>query len=112
MHNARSNSSEGSPGVEKGVRAQFTNMFGDHGFDCKTEHRGNHIESLGDTRIYVGDPPAFLRKGRQRRQGVLRNEKLQPNAFAHPNSVRQQMWETAAEEGERAATNNTGGHLK
>jgi spermidine dehydrogenase len=88
--------------VEMGVREQFTKMFGDYGFDAKRDIAGIISNRWGHA--YVVDPPGFFygRDGKPAPKDVLR-KRYSRIAFAHSELSGQQMWETAAEEGERAA---------
>ncbi len=88
--------------IEMGVREQFTKMFGDHGFDAKRDIAGIISNRWGHA--YVVDPPGFFygKDGKPAPKDVLR-KRYSRIAFAHSELSGQQMWETAAEEGERAA---------
>jgi spermidine dehydrogenase len=88
--------------IEMGVREQFTKMFGDYGFDAKRDIAGITSNRWGHA--YVVDPPGFFygKDGKPAPKDVLR-KRYDRIAFAHSELSGQQMWETAAEEGERAA---------
>jgi spermidine dehydrogenase len=88
--------------IELGVREQFTKMFGDYGFDAKRDIAGITSNRWGHA--YVVDPPGFFygKDGKPAPKDVLR-KRHDRIAFAHSELSGQQMWETAAEEGERAA---------
>jgi spermidine dehydrogenase len=88
--------------IEMGVREQFTKMFGDYGFDAKRDIAGITSNRWGHA--YVVDPPGFFygKDGKPAPKEILR-KRYDRIAFAHSELSGQQMWETAAEEGERAA---------
>jgi spermidine dehydrogenase len=87
--------------IEMGVREQFTKMFGDYGFDAKRDIAGITSNRWGHA--YVVDPPGFFygKDGKPAPKDILR-KRYNRIAFAHSELSGQQMWETAAEEGERA----------
>ena len=88
--------------IELGVREQFTKMFGDYGFDAKRDIAGITSNRWGHA--YVVDPPGFFygKDGKPAPKDILR-KRHDRISFAHSELSGQQMWETAAEEGERAA---------
>jgi spermidine dehydrogenase len=88
--------------IELGVRGQFQKMFGEYGFDEKRDIAGIIANRWGHA--YIVDPPGFFfgKDGKPAAKDVIRR-RYQRIAFAHSELSGQQMWETAAEEGERAA---------
>ncbi len=88
-------------GIESAVRQQFTRMFGDYGFDADRDIAGIISNRWGHA--YVVDPPGFLfgKDGKPAPKDVLR-KRFHRIAFGHSELSGAQMWETAAEEGERA----------
>ena len=88
--------------IEMGVRNQFTKMFGDFGFNADRDIAGIISNRWGHA--YVVDPPGFFfgKNGKPAPKDVIR-KRFNRMSFAHSELSGQQMWETAAEEGERAA---------
>jgi spermidine dehydrogenase len=88
--------------IETGVRQQFTKMFADHGFDANRDIAGIISNRWGHA--YVVDPPGFFfgKNGKPAPKDVIR-KRFNRISFGHSELSGQQMWETAAEEGERAA---------
>jgi spermidine dehydrogenase len=88
--------------IEGAVRAQFTKMFASAGFDAARDIAGITTNRWGHA--YVVDPPGFFfgKDGRPAPKEVIR-KRFQRIAFAHSELSGAQMWETAADEGERAA---------
>lgn len=88
--------------IETAVRAQFTKMFGDYGFDANRDIAGIITNRWGHA--YVVDPPGFFfgKDGKPAPKDVLR-KRFNRLSFGHSELSGMQMWETAAEEGERAA---------
>jgi spermidine dehydrogenase len=88
--------------IEAAVRAQFTKMFGDHGFDADRDIAGIISNRWGHA--YVVDPPGFFfgKDGQPAPKDVLQR-RFNRLAFGHSELSGAQMWETAAGEGERAA---------
>lgn len=88
--------------IEMGVREQFQKMFGEYGFDHKRDIAGIIANRWGHA--YVVDPPGFFfgKDGKPAPKDVIRKRHGRI-AFAHSELSGQQMWETAAQEGERAA---------
>jgi spermidine dehydrogenase len=88
--------------IEAAVRAQFTTMFGDHGFDAERDIAGIISNRWGHA--YVVDPPGFFfgKDGQPAPKDVLQR-RFHRLAFGHSELSGAQMWETAAGEGERAA---------
>jgi spermidine dehydrogenase len=88
--------------IEAAVRQQFTAMFADHGFDAGRDIAGIITNRWGHA--YVVDPPGFFfgKDGRPAPKDVLRR-RFHRLSFGHSELSGAQMWETAAEEGERAA---------
>ncbi len=88
--------------VEKGIRDQFTKMFGDAGFDADRDIAGITLNRQGHA--YVVTPPGFFfgKNGEPAPSDVIR-EPHGRITFAHSELLGYQMWEGAAHEGERAA---------
>ncbi len=88
--------------IEMGVRNQFTKMFGDYGFNADRDIAGIISNRWGHA--YVVDPPGFFfgKNGKPAPKDVIR-KRFNRMSFGHSELSGQQMWETAAEEGERAA---------
>jgi spermidine dehydrogenase len=88
--------------VEKGIRDQFTKMFGVAGFDADRDIAGITINRQGHA--YVVTPPGFFfgKNGEPAPSDVIR-EPHGRIAFAHSELLGYQMWEGAVHEGERAA---------
>jgi spermidine dehydrogenase len=87
--------------IETAVRAQFTKLFGEAGFDADRDIAGIISNRWGHA--YVVDPPGFLfgKDGKPAPKDVLR-KRFCRLSFGHSELAGAQMWETAAEEGERA----------
>ena len=87
--------------IESAVRAQFTKMFGDHGFDANRDIAGIITSRWGHA--YVVDPPGFFfgKDGKPAPKDVI-SKRYRRLSFGHSELSGAQMWETAAEEGERA----------
>ena len=88
--------------VEKGIRDQFTKMFGGAGFDADRDIAGITVNRHGHA--YVVTPPGFFfgKNGNPAPSDVIR-EPHGRIAFAHSELLGYQMWEGAVHEGERAA---------
>jgi spermidine dehydrogenase len=88
--------------IEMGVRQQFQKMFGDYGFDATRDIAGIVANRWGHA--YVVAPPGFFygKDGKPAAKDVIR-KRYGRIAFGHSELSGQQMWETAAQEGERAA---------
>lgn len=88
--------------IEGAVRDQYQKMFGEAGFDAKRDIAGITTNRWGHA--YVVDPPGFFfgKDGKPAAKDVLRT-RHQRMAFSHSELTGAQMWETAAEEGQRAA---------
>lgn len=88
--------------IESGVRDQYQKMFGSAGFDAKRDIAGIVANRWGHA--YVVDQPGFFygKNGKPAPKDVIRKP-FNRMAFAHAELTGTQMWETAAEEGERAA---------
>jgi spermidine dehydrogenase len=88
--------------IEMGVRQQFQKMFGDYGFDATRDIAGIVANRWGHA--YVVAPPGFFygKDGKPAPKDVIR-KRYGRIAFGHSELSGQQMWETAAQEGERAA---------
>ena len=88
--------------VERGVRDQFNKMFASYGFDAKRDIAGIVSNRWGHA--YVVSPPGFYygRNGHKSASDIIR-EPHGRIAFGHSELTGAQLWNTAAEEGERAA---------
>lgn len=88
--------------IERQIRNQFTQMFGDYGFDANRDIAGIITNRQGHA--YVVDPPGFFfgKDGKPSPLEVLK-KRYGRVAFAHAELSGAQMWETAAAEGQRAA---------
>jgi spermidine dehydrogenase len=88
--------------IETGVREQFTKLFGDAGFDAKRDIAGIISNRWGHA--YIVSPPGFFfgKDGQRAPKDVIRT-RFNRLSFGHSELSGQQMWETAAEEGQRAA---------
>nr|WP_231377862.1 FAD/NAD(P)-binding protein [Sphingobium sp. JAI105] len=88
--------------IEMQVRDQFNKMFGPYGFDDKRDIAGIITNRQGHA-YFVGPPGFFFGKdGKKAPKDILR-EPFHRIAFSHCEVSGAQMWETAADEGERAA---------
>lgn len=89
--------------IEAAVRAQFTKMFSSAGFDAARDIAGITTNRWGHA--YVVDPPGFFfgKNGQPAPREILRKP-FHRIAFSHSELTGTQMWETAADEGQRAAT--------
>jgi spermidine dehydrogenase len=87
--------------IEASVRERFTTMFGEYGFNAERDIAGIITNRWGHA--YVVDPPGFFfgKDGKPAPKDVLR-KRFSRLAFGHSELSGAQMWETAAEEGERA----------
>jgi spermidine dehydrogenase len=87
--------------IEAAVREQFTKMFGDYGFDAQRDIAGIITNRWGHA--YIVDPPGFFfgQDGKPAPKEILR-KRFHRISFGHSELSGAQMWETAAEEGERA----------
>jgi spermidine dehydrogenase len=88
--------------IETAVREQFTKLFGDAGFDAKRDIAGIISNRWGHA--YIVSPPGFFfgKDSQPAPKDVIR-KRFNRLAFGHSELSGQQMWETAAEEGQRAA---------
>lgn len=88
--------------IEGAVREQFTKMFASAGFDAARDIAGITTNRWGHA--YVVDPPGFFfgKDGQPAPKDIIR-KRFNRMAFAHAELTGAQMWETAADEGERAA---------
>ena len=88
--------------IEGAVREQFTRMFGDYGFDADRDIAGIITNRGGHA--YVVDPPGFFfgKDGKPTPKDIIR-KRFARLSFGHSELSGAQMWESAAEEGERAA---------
>lgn len=88
--------------IEYRVRDQFTKMFGQAGFDAKRDIAGITANRWGHA--YVVTPPGFHhgKNGALSASDTIRKGfgRIQ---FAHSELIGEQLWQTAAMEGERAA---------
>lgn len=89
--------------IEAAVRSQFTKMFSSAGFDAARDIAGITTNRWGHA--YVVDPPGFFfgKNGKPAPREILRKP-FNRIAFSHSELTGTQMWETAADEGQRAAT--------
>jgi spermidine dehydrogenase len=88
--------------IEAQIRDQFTKMFAHYGFDADRDIAGIITNRQGHA-YFVGYPGFYFGKdGKQSPMEVLR-EPFHRIAFSHSELSGAQMWETAAEQGERAA---------
>ena len=88
--------------VEKAIKEQFTKMFAAGGFDAERDIAGIVLNRQGHA--YVVTPPGFFfgKDGKPPPSDIIR--KLHGRiGFAHAELKGYQMWEGAADEGERAA---------
>ncbi|MCZ6829966.1 MAG: NAD(P)/FAD-dependent oxidoreductase, partial [Gammaproteobacteria bacterium] len=88
--------------IENKVRDQFTKMFAAGGFDADRDIAGIIVNRQGHA--YAATPPGFFfgKDGQPAPREVIR-QRHGRIAFAHAELVGAQMWEGAADEGERAA---------
>lgn len=88
--------------IEAQMREQFTKMFGDYGFDWERDVAGMIANRQGHA--YLVGPPGFYfgKDGKPAPKDVL-TKPWHRIAFSHSELAGAQMWETAAEHGERAA---------
>ncbi|RME69094.1 MAG: FAD-dependent oxidoreductase [Alphaproteobacteria bacterium] len=88
--------------IELSIREQFTEMFGDYGFNADRDIAGIIANRQGHA--YVVDPPGFFygKDGKPSPLDVLKRQ-YGRISFGHSELSGAQMWETAAHEGERAA---------
>jgi len=88
--------------IEAASREQLTKMFGPYGFDWDQDVAGIIANRQGHA-YFVGGPGFFFGKdGKPAPKDILRTP-FHRIAFSHSELAGAQMWETAAEEGERAA---------
>ena len=87
--------------IDSLVRGQFTKMFGDFGFDANRDIAGIITNRWGHA--YVVAPPGFFygKDGKPAPKDILR-KRFNRISFGHSELSGAQMWETAAQEGERA----------
>ena len=88
--------------IEAAVRAQFTRMFGDHGFDAGRDIAGIITNRWGHA-YFVGPPGFYFGKDGKRAPKDVLSQRFHRLSFGHSELSGAQMWETAAEQGERAA---------
>jgi spermidine dehydrogenase len=88
--------------IESSVREQFTKLFGDYGFDANRDIAGIISNRWGHA--YVVDPPGFFfgKDGQPASRDVIRT-RFNRLSFGHSELSGAQTWDTAAEEGQRAA---------
>lgn len=88
--------------IERGIRDQFTKMFGSAGFDADRDIAGITLNRQGHA--YVVTPPGFFfgKDGNPAPSDVIRKPHGRI-AFAHSELKGAQMWEGAVAEAERAA---------
>ena len=88
--------------VERQVRSQFQQAFGNAGFDAKRDIAGIITNRQGHA--YITSPPGtfFGKDGKPPRAEIL-TQRYHRFAFGHSDLSGSQEWVTAAEHGERAA---------
>lgn len=88
--------------IERSIKAQFSEMFGEYGFKADRDIAGIITNRQGHA--YIVDPPGFF-FGKNGKPSPLDVMKTQYGriSFGHSERSGAQMWETAAHEGERAA---------
>lgn len=88
--------------IEMGVREQFTHMFSQAGFDARRDIAGITANRWGHA--YVVTPPGFHHgsHGAPSASDIIRKG-FGRIRFAHSELFGEQLWQTAAIEGERAA---------
>jgi spermidine dehydrogenase len=88
--------------VEKAIKEQFTKMFAPGGFDAERDIAGIVLNRQGHA--YVVTPPGFFfgKDGKPPPSDIIRKPHGRIG-FAHAELKGYQMWEGAADEGERAA---------
>ncbi|MBN9462919.1 MAG: NAD(P)-binding protein [Burkholderiales bacterium] len=88
--------------IESAVRAQFTRMFSSAGFDAARDIAGITTNRWGHA--YAVAPPGFFfgENGQPAPRETLR-KRFNRIAFSHSELTGAQMWESAADEGQRAA---------
>ena len=88
--------------IEANLRSQFNEMFGPYGFDDKRDIAGIIANRQGHA--YVVAPPGFFfgTEGKPAPKDVL-TKPFHRIAFSHSELFGAQMWESAADEGARAA---------
>src|ERR1700722_11844714 len=86
----------------RGGGGEAQKKFGDYGFDANRDIAGIITNRWGHA--YIVDPPGFFfgKDGKPAPKDVLR-QRFHRICFGHSELSGAQMWETAAEEGERAA---------
>jgi len=88
--------------IEAGVRSQFQKMFGSAGFDAKRDIAGIVANRWGHAYVTAGPGFFFGKDGNPAPREIIRT-RYNRLAFCHAELTGAQMWETAAEEGVRAA---------
>ncbi|MBW8845481.1 MAG: NAD(P)-binding protein [Burkholderiales bacterium] len=89
--------------IESAVRAQFTRMFSSAGFDAARDIAGITTNRWGHA-YSVAPPGFFFGKGGHPAPRELLRKPFHRIAFSHSELTGAQMWESAADEGQRAAT--------
>jgi spermidine dehydrogenase len=88
--------------IESAVRARFTKLFGDYGFDAQRDIAGIITNRQGHA-YFVGPPGFFFGKNGQPAPKDVISKGFGRLSFGHSELSGGQMWETAAAEGRRAA---------
>lgn len=88
--------------IEGQMRDQFTRMFTPYGFDWDRDVAGMITNRQGHAYV-VGPPGFFFGKGGKPAPKEVLRKPFGRIAFSHSELSGAQMWETAAEEGDRAA---------
>jgi len=88
--------------IEAASKDQLTKMFGPYGFDWDRDVAGVIANRQGHA-YFVGTPGFFFGKDGKPAPREVLQKPFHRIAFSHSELSGAQMWETAAEEGERAA---------
>lgn len=88
--------------IESAVRARFTKLFGDYGFDAERDIAGIITNRQGHA-YFVGPPGFFFGKNGHPAPKDVISKGFGRLSFGHSELSGGQMWETAAAEGRRAA---------
>ena len=88
--------------IESAVRDQFTRMFGHYGFDADRDIAAIIANRQGHAYLVNRPGMQFGKDGQPSPMTILRKP-FNRIAFSHSELSGAQMWETAAEEGKRAA---------
>jgi spermidine dehydrogenase len=88
--------------VERAIRSQFTKMFGPYGFDASRDIAGIIVNRQGHA--YTINPPGFhFSHGDKKSPLEVLREPYHRIAFGHSELHGHQAWNTATEQGKRAA---------